>query len=280
MSESVPFEDPVTPYKAYLVGSDQVWNLNITGDDMTYFLQSAPAEVAKYSYAASMGPYKFTDSNHQDECIELLNGFSGISVREKTSKNYLNRCTGQVKLKNDIDVHPDPVLLLDQNEWRTFGRCKQKGKYILLYMIWRQPELIQKAQELSEQMKLPVIWISDSLRHYSKIKNKRCCSPEEFVGLFANSTYVITNSFHGTAFSIVFHKSFITVSFRDGKRMERITDLLEATGLESCSIDAKSSKETGVDIHWDLVDQKIQSMVLDAKAYLRHTADLEEITNI
>lgn len=268
LSKAISSLNRVTPCDAYLVGSDQVWNLTITGNDMTYFLDSVPKEALKYSYAASMGAYQFTSSDAKDKCLALLNEFSSLSVREKTGKQYLEECSKDTARNLSIAVHLDPVLLLKKEEWEKFGCCKQKRKYILLYMIGRQEELIHWAQELSKQLSLPVIWISDSLRSYQRIKNKRCSSPEEFVGLFSNSAYVVTNSFHGTAFSIMFHKPFYTVTRREGKRVERIADLLDTVGLQNCSLEFHTSVETADSICWDDVDQKLHSAVLDAEQYL------------
>lgn len=269
-SSLVSFSEEIPSYNAVVVGSDQVWNLTITGEDMTYFLNKVPKAAVKCSYAASMGAYTFNNERIQEECLTLLNEFSGISVREKTCKRYLEGCSGNLMKSKKIQVHPDPVLLLGREEWKKFGRCKQKKEYILLYMIWRQPELIHKAQALSKQLNIPVVWISDSLRYYHGIRNKRCCGPEEFVGLFANSTYVVTNSFHGTAFSIIFHKPFCVATLRDGKRIERIADLLEETGLECCSINTQSLALTVEHEKWVAVDHKVNCMVLDAEKYLTH----------
>ncbi|MDD6036545.1 MAG: polysaccharide pyruvyl transferase family protein [Lachnospiraceae bacterium] len=257
---------PSAHYDTYLVGSDQVWNMNLTGNDMTYFLENLPSGVPKYSYAASMGNYRFTDKTLQERCFACLDTFTGISVREQSLAGYLS--DGMVhRQQRKIEVHPDPVLLLDRNEWEKLAKHTQKGKYILLYMIGRNYELIQKAQILSKEMGIPVLWASDSLRHYRYVKNVRCSSPEEFVGLFEDSFYVVTNSFHGTAFSILFQKPFLTTAVHEGKRMERIADLMDALGLTTyCGNDCTAQAALSPD--WNKVEEKLLMMKVNAINYL------------
>ncbi|MGN0505284.1 MAG: polysaccharide pyruvyl transferase family protein [Lachnospiraceae bacterium] len=266
-SDRIQGLQPFTGYDAYLVGSDQVWNMHLTGNDVTFFFEKMPPGVPKYSYAASMGNYRFTDDELQKRCFSCLEEFAGISVREQSLAEYLNDEMVH-KAERNIEVHPDPVLLLEREEWEKKAKHTQKGNYVLLYMIKRDYKLIQRAQSISKKMGIPVIWISDSLRHYRYIKNRRCCSPEEFLGLFADSTYIVTNSFHGTAFSLLFQKPFVTVAFQEGKRVERIADLLDTVDLMSRYDDDKTEEMTD-DVYWNEVGKKLSLMKEKAARYLK-----------
>ena len=249
-----------------IVGSDQVCNENLTGYDRAYFLEGLPEHIRRVSYAASMGKYRFTDKKEEQNCIENLKKFEKISVREESLCRYLKGTTlGQ---EREIYVHPDPVLLLDADGWRTrMGqKVSNEQPYILLYMIGRDENCIRKAQALSKETHQKVIWLSDSLRYYSKITNKRCCGPQKFIQTIANSAYVVTNSFHGTAFSLIFQKPFFTTPSKEGKREERIADLLDAVEVPETLLGEKP--ENWQRSVWETVEENLTSLRKSAINYL------------
>lgn len=250
-------------YESIVVGSDQVWNMNLTDRDFLYYLENVDSRrVKKYSYAASIGDYKFTDPLTKNRVLKCLKKFKQISVREKTTFDYFEKELSE-ECAEKLSVHPDPVFLLSKDEWLEIAECKKRRDYILLYTIGgKREDLIKKAREKSKETGLPVIWLSDSLRKYRGIRNIRNVSPGRFVGLFANSSYVVTNSFHGTAFSIIFEKD-MSVQGRCGKRIE---DLLKLAGIRS--VRNNGMYDVGYEMNRQRIEKRIKKASEEAKRYL------------
>lgn len=253
-------------YDAYLVGSDQVWNRKLTGEDDMYFLKMVPQNSLKYSYAASMGYYRFDDETEKKKYIDCLKDFRGISVRERSLKDYL-AVDGDTELKQKIRVNSDPVFLMNASFWKEQSLHTQSPGFILLYMIRRDKRLIDEAVRLGKEKKMPVIWASDSFRHYKHVKQRRCLGPKKFLGLFADSEYVVTNSFHGTVLSLIFQKEFSTTVEHDGKKDERISDLLDSVGI-TVKQENGIAKPTDT-IDWNLVEERRMGIKKQADEYLK-----------
>lgn len=211
----------------YVTGSDQVWNNDYNGnDDFTYFLNFVPENSKKIAYAASFGKEEITGEEYFNSIIPMLKNFDSISVRESTAKEILEEM--------DIDsTHVvDPVFLLSKKDWERFSvdRHTQK-KYILVYVMdGLYQELLEYAELLKKQTGYEIVVLS-----FKKIKDKRIdrcyylSNPKEFVGLVKNSDVIVTNSFHGTAFSILFQKKFVTIGKE--KYNSRMMSLLKKLSL-------------------------------------------------
>ena len=121
--------------------------------------------------------------------------------------------------------HIDPTLLLSAEEWLSFS-CSQfpRNGYILYYRISKQKQVYDAALRLSKETGLPVLVADGKDSFPTELKKSGILSPEEWVGAFVNAAYVVTNSFHGTAFSINFHKKALVVL--PPKNQERIENLL------------------------------------------------------
>lgn len=198
-------------YDAYIVGSDQVWNpYNYTSLD-PYFLKFAPADKKRISYASSIGvssipSYAF---NYYKEGWQ---SFDSISVREENAVKIVKDISGK-----DAKWVLDPTLLLDLSEWRKVSSPVPgvKGNYLLIYEITPCPYIKDVAKAIAAEKHLCIIRINaDSARKEpdSEILNIRNAGPSEFVWLFDHASFVVTNSFHGTAFSINMNKEFLVVT--------------------------------------------------------------------
>lgn len=265
MGEVVDEVSKIPQYDAYLVGSDQVWNGQLTGEDNTFFLRNVGRNTLKYSYAASMGNYRIIDADMLEERLNCIREFRGISVREHSLREYLQKC-GIDGRTNKIYVHVDPVFLLSADLWeREIVHYRKKG-FILLYMIKRDERLIEEAVKLGRDNGIPVLWASDSLRHYGHVKNKRCLDPGRFLGLFSDCSHVVTNSFHGTLLSLVFHKKFFTVTMKNGIKDERIDNLLNSMGIDVVQ-DNGIAKPAGA-ISWERIESIRKKLSDEAGEYL------------
>lgn len=222
----IPYiEDVADDYDLFVVGSDQVWNP--TWLDPIFLLPFVPSEK-KISYAASVAS-PFIPDYVKEVFKKGVASFSKISVREIGNVKMLEELTGR-KIERMID----PVFLLDAEDWEKISQRpswfdeKYQHGYILTYYLRRDvPPLVES---VSKYLNLPVINLSDhdNYWHYTT-------GPEEFLYLFANADFVFTDSFHGTAFSILFKKIFAAREEYINSNLLmnlRIPNLLEIFGLE------------------------------------------------
>ncbi len=189
-------------YDMIIAGSDQVWNYNLTGDDMFYFLDF-DADVKKVSYAASFGISEI-DSLHRNKIAPLLNDFDAISVRETTGAGLVRQLIGK-----DVPATLDPTLLFDKARWSEYADRDFNDKgYIFVYTVFNSEPLWQFAYELSQKTGLPIRTISYSKFHRHRATYSFSAGPDTWISHVMNADYVVTNSFHGFAFSVNFQKQF------------------------------------------------------------------------
>lgn len=257
-------------YDVFITGSDQVWNNSCAGFDKTYFLDFVSDKRKKNSYAASFGFNKIP--NHlEQEYFRLLQGYNNISVREK-SGSVIIKCL----LGRNVSVHIDPTFLLTKEEWQEYAYpIHQKKKYILLYSVLKPDKILDYATRLSRETGYKIIYINDSPIKKINAQYLRCSSPEEFLGLFNEAEYVITNSFHGTVFSIIFEKKFFAEVNSKGKMNYRIIDLLEKIGLENRIITNYSTISNEL-IDYKKVNKKIGLEKQKAFSYLKSIIRIED----
>ena len=234
-------------YCKLITGSDQVWNYKLIASDGAYFLDFVQNSNKKLSYAASFGIGEIP-SEKIDWYKDKLSDFSYISVREKTGVDLVKKITGSTAV-NDVD----PVFLLSVNDWKCImGEQPKSKKYIFCYMCDEMS--IAYAQRLANEKGLELVNLNygKSYRN-TKLNFGNCCidlSPSEFLSYMYHADYVVTGSFHATAFSIIFNKKFV-VSVPDNVG-SRITDLLDRTGLQGRALPTCIAIDEKVD--WERVD--------------------------
>lgn len=212
---------------AYIVGSDQVWNTDHTGGyDPAYFLEFAKPGRKRIAYAASIGK-DYVIPKYKDNYKASLNDFTAISIREESLLPAIRELTDQ-----PVTVTLDPTLLLPKDAYEEIKvKSKLKEPYILVYSIEKNKQVIWLANKLSQALGIPIV----IRRHIPGIKNKLTsfytADAGEFLGLMEGAQYVITNSFHGTVFSIIYGKPFVSMLHSDTG--SRTRDLLTSLGLES-----------------------------------------------
>ncbi|KNH20170.1 hypothetical protein ACS78_18365 [Priestia megaterium] len=190
-------------YDAFIVGSDQVWNMNLNGEDKNYFLSFVEDSKNKISYAASFG-YKEVPSMHRTKTYEGISKLNSISVRETSGKVITQELTNR-----EAQVVLDPTLLLDKSKWKEINYGKRSNEeYILVYIIAATPSIIEFAKKLGEKYNCQVICIHNSPIPKKGVKNIRDCSPTEFLNYIENAKFIVSSSFHGICFSILFEKDF------------------------------------------------------------------------
>lgn len=212
-------------YKSFITGSDQVWNLKCTGYDTTYFLDFVKDTSKKFSYAASFGSADI-EKNQKEKYMYLLKDFNKISVREKQGLKIIGEL-----IDKEGYVHLDPTLLLKEESWRNLCSNGKYNNYILIYLMVHSQTALAFAEDLAKQTGCKIIYINSGLTKKVKGTYVRTAGPKEFLSLFAGAKYVVTNSFHGTAFSINFNKEFFVELLpppsKVNSRLENIMDLLD-----------------------------------------------------
>lgn len=248
-------------FDCYVAGSDQIWNPACVSQrgimDPVYFLDFCPKGARKISYASSLGAYQFSD-NEKLKLKEYLNEFAVVSVRERDAQLLL-----QEVLNRKVNHVLDPTLLLSRDEWlRSVGlprKAEKKEKYILLYTVPKVPLVRSVVDFFSKSIGLKVITIDQGLSAGARVdKHIRDAGPLDFIRLFSEAEFVITDSFHGVCFSLNFGKPFVVVS--PGKYANRIESLLSLVGLEDRLVRSKADfSEFVVDVDYKDAHEKLLS---------------------
>jgi hypothetical protein len=226
VSEKPALFDIGKRYDAVICGSDQVWNPEITDRDLSYFLDFCGTGTRRISYAPSFGIDKFSD-DFSDLIRSDIGKFDALSVRENSGREYIKKEFGI-----DATIVCDPTMLLSAEDWSEIEEyCPLvKDDYILYYTIRRSDVLMNYCRELSKKTGLKIVIVGGNF--IKKLKNKdrnvkyaTDISPAQWLYLVHNAKYVVTNSFHGTAFSIIFKRDFyIELSSLTNSRLANITN--------------------------------------------------------
>lgn len=233
VSERLPLA-PVSNLGGYdliLVGSDQVWNTTLTkGFDPLYWGEDSRLPELLGSYAASFG------GAVPEGAAERLGRFAGVSVREKSSAEAL--AAAGLKARADLD----PVFLLPKSRWAEFASASAvdtSEPYLLLYQVKPSSEALEYARAEAESKGLELVCLSAKL----EMENSAgviASGPEDFLKLFRDASEIVTTSFHGTAFSVIFEKPF-KVFKATGSGDTRIEDLLSLE--ESLPVAIEAAKD-------------------------------------
>ena len=256
-------------YDAFISGSDQVWNLRCMNNDMSYLLNFVRDNKKKYSYAASLG-YVMEDDYSNKEYQRLISEFKYKSIREKRGIESVNRLLGGSD--PTIGQHIDPTFLLGVDEWKKVAcDVKTDSKYILVYSLTMPPKMIEYAKKLSKETGLGLKIITlNNLYSLTAGENVVIASPDEFLGYIDKAEYVITNSFHGTAFSIIFNKRFKVLLNRNPQHDNgRLLDLLSSLDIDSVLINDDSNDFLFEEINYEEVNKRIEANKQQSVSYLK-----------
>lgn len=255
-------------YDEYIVGSDQVWNPHITREDSNFFLEFVSNDKKKYSYAASLGVQRL-DPHEVDFLIQQLRNFTQISIREREMAEYLNKIFMEKSYEKTIISNIDPVFLTTKNEWRMlYKKRKRYKKYILIYSFENIDLAISISKKIAMQLDYDceIIMIRCCSDYYYKgVRCQRAVGPIDFLELFDNAEFVVTDSFHGTAFSMIFNKNFYTIPYKGTN--SRIENILSIFGFEDRLITKVDEVQT-TQVDYSNFDGKVNENVSFAKRYL------------
>ena len=197
-------------YTHYIVGSDQVWNYEYPFSLDPYFL-SFVKKGKKIAYAASIGHSKLPDYQKEYYRKHLLT-FDVISMRELQGSSIVSEL-----LDKQIETVVDPTIIITPEEWKEIFHIKDvQNNAVIIYLRSYRPYAILLAREIARRYGLKkIIYITTEVKYPFKDHDVECrfdVSAPEFVSLFYNASFIITNSFHGTAFAVNFGKRFFCVT--------------------------------------------------------------------
>ncbi len=254
-------------YDAVVVGSDQVLNPKNTNGDSSYLL-NCNFNAKKITYAASIGNNAFLDlwkTRYNVDYKTLLKNFDELSFRENDASAFVSELFGKF-----FETVLDPVLLADTNIWQRSAEIREK--YIFVYNLGNIPSMVKYVNDLHKKTGLKVYVVNKNIKGdflYRKYENASSLSPSDFTKMLSGAEYVITDSFHGTAFSVLFHKNFYSViDTSKANTNSRICNLLTKLNLENRIL--TDEKEVNMDIvsNYDEVDKKIQVMKEHSRQWL------------
>lgn len=213
----------------YITGSDQVWNSKHNeGFNNRYYFATLPKDSVKISFASSIGSTEI-DKEELEKIKSYLENYKAISVRESSAKELIN------SIGLEAEHLLDPTFMMNKDEWsRYMSKRLVKEKYLLIYIpysIVDEKEIYKLARLIAKEYNLKVVafswnWMNKPMAD----KTIKFASPGDFLSLMHNADYVITNSFHGTAFSINLNKQFSV--FMPAAYGTRINSIITLCGLQ------------------------------------------------
>lgn len=220
----------LSEYDVLLIGSDQLWNKKLTnGLDKVYWGQIKTSPNTRVvSWSVCMNDIGLVQDD-KEQIKEFLKCFTAISVREKLLQDFLKDLTDK-KIWHTLD----PTLLLSESKWDNVCSPVKENNYIAVYAVRKEKETIAFARELAKRQNKELVIVRGYSRWNFSKEDKEYCGPAEFISYIKNADYVVTSSFHGTVFSILFKRQFVCPRLDGNVRVE---DLLSIAGLSNRMVD-------------------------------------------
>ena len=269
-----------TEYFAVVVGSDQVWLPDISVTNF-FTLRFAAPDVVRISYATSMGVQSYPNYAKKP-AAEFWKKIDYLSVREEQAKNVI-----QSICNVPVEVVADPTYLFTTEQWMEMIPSEKviEDKYILCYFLGGDIDIKNYAKKFSKEKKIRLVSImsdeseSDDTTYADEVLYGK--TPEEFINLIRNAEYILTDSFHGVAFSVINQKQFY-VFYRkriDTKesRNSRIDNIVRIWGLQNRLINNPKSAEIGDSrIDYTKVNEKRMDFRENSLKFLANALNVEE----
>lgn len=259
-------------YDVYITGSDQVWNPGIYSSILPYFLDFAPEGKRRVAYAASFGVNTLS-VEVKKVYRDLLAKYTAIGVRELTGVDLVRQ------LGLDAINVLDPTLLLTLEDWRRIS-CSVSGlpgKYLLVYELTPSSYLNYVATAVAGRLGLPIVRICKlASKEDGDSINIMDAGPSEFLSLIDGADFVVTNSFHGTAFSVNFHKDFLVIAPNRKDNNSRQRDLLNLLGLSDRILAENDPLPEKLTIDFEISDIRLNAERNKSHVFLTTAIDEQE----
>lgn len=252
-------------YTIVVAGSDQIWNITIKDSDDAYFLNWVKS-ARKVAYAPSFGAKNILKySKNAKKYMDYLNDFDALSIRENNGKFWIKQL-----INKNVDVLLDPTMLLEQEEYNKIiaNDVKIDYKYIFFYSPTFNPEICRYVKKIADKYNLKVItWSTKS--YYTKMIGRfgfilpEYENPAIYLYLIKNAELILTTSYHGTIFSTIYRKKFITI--KNGEMYgedDRVITLLEQMDMLDRLIPYKFDSDFNylADVDYSKYDKKISKL--------------------
>lgn len=258
-------------YNIYYTGSDQVWNPACQDFESTYYLDFVGHKYPTISYAPSFGKGKFGKTD-KDLIKDLLDNVDYLSCREETGAKLIEEFTGR-----HAEQVCDPVLLPSADDWRQLAKSpKRKKPYILVYFLENNHGDKSNLEQLKKRTGYDVVLLNEYVRDFlnPRVKLKIDASPQEFLGLIKDAEFVYTNSFHATAFSVIFGKQFCTAIAKTenvaNNNDSRKIDFLKSVGLKNRLVKSVSEVDFDTQIDYLTVNENVARLRSRSFDYLKN----------
>lgn len=254
-------------YDIFIVGSDQTWNPYGLIDFSCYYLDFVKDQNKKNSYACSMGTTKLSNKYKRFLKKKLLT-FNHLSCRENINSKALSTL-----LNRPVNYAIDPTLLISGQDWKKeFEEVSNlPQKFILCYILGEKKCIAHFAEHLSRKTDLPVYYIATRPPYHKKENSLADVGAPNFLWLLAHATYVVTDSFHGTIFSLNFKTNFFVFTKHYGDLFDngRIKNILEELDIPERHIEDHELR-VPEDINFDKVHILLEKLKKDSMAYLKN----------
>lgn len=245
----------------YIAGSDQIFNPTLTNglsDVYTLNFGKDIQNVKRVVYGASVGNEELLEQ-HKEDFNDKLQSVDLLSVREESVIAPLSSITNK-----EVEKVLDPTLLLEKKEWdKLILENKitnlKNNKYILVYTLFENDEITKIANYLSEQTGIEIVHFRKYNAYNNELTSLYSKGPVDFINAFKNAEYIVTNSFHGLVFSIIFERKFYAVMPKE--RAGRLKSLIDTLSLNSRSVTSLEDVQA-LDID-EQIDYKKVKEILD-----------------
>lgn len=255
-------------YDIYICGSDQIWTIRTDRATDYYYLGFTEDSKKRIAYAPCIGDYRIPE-----DALEFvkrkLDRFDGLSMRDAQGAELISRVAGK-----EVSVVVDPVLLKTKDDWiRDFSLKKTNEQYLLCYMLGVHDWYTDYVMRISKALNLKIKWIPVNPEQAEYLNgHTEPCGPKEFLERFYNATYILTDSFHGTLFSLIFEKQVTVLKrYDDGEDSQnnRIYAVFSDFQIEKKMFGANEVQEYSDNpIDYRLTAAIIASKREEAKRYL------------
>lgn len=261
------FKETINRYDYLVCGSDQIWNLNLL-DEPYFFLDFGDIDFLgkRVAYAPSITEKMSMEKDNR--LLNYMSNFESLSLREFSDVDKYSNLLGR-KIYHVLD----PVFLLRKDQWMVIAEKPENfeiNDFILSYGLVSNNALANAIKVVKSALGIKHVDIQ--VRPFNKYKADVCLNdfnPRNFIWLFLNATFICTSSFHGTAFSVLFNKMFLSAPSSD--RSSRIVSLLDSVGLSDRIIndnDSLKTKKLLKEINYNQVNISLNEQIKNSLNYL------------
>ncbi len=260
-------------YDAFVCGSDQIWNPTFyKRNNPVYFLRFA-GKKPRVAYAPSIGLSEMPEQ-YREEFISFVKDFDSVSVREQQGAQIVKDLCDR-----DARVVLDPTILAGADFWNSVlkpGYTPPFEKYIFCYIFSNTEQSRAYLEQVQKETCLPIVYLNISNLSYEGL-NARCkhyADPIEFLQLIKHAEFVLTDSFHGTAFSLLFNKElYVFKREHIGEKIDmlsRLESILDFSGLRDRFVSLEQPFEKKDPIDYATVNERIGKLRADSEDYLKN----------